>query len=120
MSTVPEPPDHSGGVLMLSGDLMFASRVRSAAESAGRGFQLSGSFPESDLSHVRMVILDLSTRSGLLPELAATHAERCPQARLVAYGPHVQADLLKSARAAGIETVLTNNQFHQQMATLIR
>jgi len=110
--------DLPGSVLMLSGDLMFASRVGTAARNAGLAFQLSGALPDSDLSEVRLVIVDLSTRSSLLPNLVTECTQRCPNARLIAYGPHVQTEKLNEARQAGVKTVLTNNQFDRQLGTL--
>jgi hypothetical protein len=110
----------SESVVMLSGDLMFASRVRSAAEASGLTFRFGGSLPEGDLRHVRYVVLDLSTRSGLVGDLAGQCAERCPQAELIAYGPHVQVDRLREAKAAGIPTVMTNGQFNERLSTLFR
>ena len=106
------------GVVMLSGDLMFASRVKSAAQRAGRTFQLSGSLPDGDLTSVAFVILDLATRSGVLPEISVQCADRCPHARLIAFGPHVQVEKLQAARQAGIEQVMTNGQFDRQLSTL--
>ncbi len=108
----------AAGVVMLSGDLMFASRVKSAAQRAGIAFQLCGSLPPGDLTSVAFVIVDLSTRSGVLPEIADQCADRCPDAKLIAYGPHVQVDRLEAARQAGIEMVMTNGQFDRQMSNL--
>jgi len=105
-------------VLMLSGDLMFASRVKSTVQRAGKEFRLSGSIPDGDLESTRFVIVDLSTRSGLLPDIVTQCAQRCPHARLIAYGPHVQVDKLSAARQAGIETVMTNGQFDREMSSL--
>ncbi len=110
--------DSADRVLMLSGDLMFSSRVKSAAERAGKQFQMGGSLPGGELDKIGFVIIDLSTRSGLLPEITQQCKARCPQARLIAYGPHVQADKLSAARKAGIETVLTNGQFDQALSRL--
>lgn len=109
---------HAGSVVMLSGDLMFASRVKSAAESAGLTFRIGGSLPEDQADAIRFVVLDLGTRSGLTSKIAGQCAQRCGQARLIAYGPHVQVDRLKAARDAGIETVLTNGQFDAALPQL--
>jgi hypothetical protein len=105
-------------VLMLSGDLMFSSRVKSAVERAGKRFQLSGSLPESKSEEIEFVIVDLSTRSGALAEIAEHCTQRCPQAKLIAYGPHVQVEKLEAARQAGIEIVMTNGQFDRQLSSL--
>ncbi len=107
-----------GSVVMLSGDLMFSSRVKAAAERAGLGFRISGSLPENETESIRYVILDLSTRSGLIDEIASQCTQRCPQAILIAYGPHVHVDKLNRARAASIPTVMTNGQFDSQLSSL--
>jgi hypothetical protein len=105
-------------VVFLSGDLIFASRVKAAAERADLAFRLSGSLPESETDSISYVILDLSTRSTLTAEIAAQCAQRCPHAKLVAYGPHVQTGRLAAAREAGIPVVMTRGQFDSKLATL--
>lgn len=110
----------SGSVVMLSGDLMFSSRVKSAAEQAGLTFRIGGSLPEDETEAIRYVVLDLSTRSGLTSTIAGQCAERCAGAQLIAYGPHMQAKRLAAAREAGIETVMTNGQFDAALAKIFR
>lgn len=105
-------------VLMLSGDLMFSSRVKSAAQRSGRQFRMSGRLPEEGAGSIEFVILDLSTRSGLVPDIVQQCQQHCPDARLIAYGPHVHVDKLRSAREAGISPVLTNGQFDASLATI--
>ena len=99
-----------GSVLFLSGDLIFASRVRAAATANGREFQLSGSLPD-ECQDVAFVIVDLSSRSKAVEGLMEACQRHCPDARVLAYGPHVQVARLKAAREAGIPTVLTRGQF---------
>jgi hypothetical protein len=118
MSDPTNSDSDSGSVVMLSGDLMFASRVRAAAQAAGLEFHFGGSLPEDDLSGVRYVVLDLSTRSGLAGTVGPACRERCPQAKVIAYGPHVHVDRLNAARAGGIENVMTNGQFNAQLQNL--
>lgn len=115
-----EPRQPAGRVLFLSGDLMFASRVRAAAEAAGLGFQLAGDVPEEGGDSIRYVVLDLATRGGLAAGLPERCAERCPGARLIAYGPHVQATKLHAAREAGVPTVLTRGQFDSRLGGLFQ
>ena len=107
-----------GSVVFLSGDLMFASRVRGAAENAGLRFRVGANLPDDDLADVRFVVLDLATRSGLTEEIASQCAERCPSADLIAYGPHVQANKLSTAKESGIPTVMTRGQFDSRLSTL--
>lgn len=105
-------------VLFLSGDLIFASRVKGAAQHAGFDFALRGSMPDSDTESIRYVILDLATLSSQTESLMAVCAERCPEAEVIAFGPHVQVVKLAAARDAGIPTVLTRSQFDTKLSTL--
>lgn len=105
-------------VAMLTGDLLFASKVKSVAQSAGWTFYMGGNLPASDTDKIQIVILDLSTRSGLINKIVDQCSAACPDARLIAFGPHVHVDKLKAAREAGIPTVLTNGQFDAGMAGL--
>ncbi len=97
---------------------MFASRVKAAAETAGLEFRFGGSLPTENTESIRFVVLDLSTRSGLTPEIVDQCADHCPAASLIAYGPHVQTAKLAGAKAAGIPTVLTRGQFDSKLSTL--
>lgn len=113
--------DSNPTVWFLSGDLIFSSRVKAAASNAGLGFRLLGSWPQQDAvadESVRFLIVDLSTKSNLLPTVVERADALCPAARRIAYGPHVQAGRLAAAREAGIETVLTRGQFDAQLSTL--
>ena len=108
-------------VAFLSGDLMFASRVKAAAENAGLTFWLGGALPDAgDTPPVAYVILDLATRASLTSEIAQQCEQRFPAARLIAYGPHVQIAKLKAARQAGIGTVLTRSQFDSVLGSIFR
>jgi hypothetical protein len=103
-------------VVFLSGDLMFASRVRGAAEAAGLGFQLTGSLPEDRM--IRWVIVDLATRSGSVDGLMQRCQQVCPDAKVLAYGPHVQVAKLEKAKQAGIPVVITRGQFDRSLGSL--
>lgn len=110
--------ESGGSVVMLSGDLIFSSRVKAAAERAGLLFRVAADLPEDETESIRFVVLDLSTRSKLATEIVTQCNERCPQAKLIAYGPHVQVEKLGKARAAGIAMVMTNGQFDSQLPRL--
>ena len=105
----------TGSVVMLSGDLLFSSRVKMAAQRAGLQFRVAGNLPDDETELIRFVVLDLSTRSKLTDQIADQCNERCPDAKLIAYGPHVQVNKLNKARESGITTVMTNGQFDSQL-----
>ena len=106
-------------VIFLSGDLMFASKVRVAVDATGGRMRMGGQLPDDDLSGVTHVVLDLSTRSKMAGVLVSQCDERCPQAKVIAYGPHVMVDRLNAAREGGIETVLTNGQFATNLTQIL-
>ena len=108
----------NGDVVFLSGDLMFASRVKASAQAAGLNFRFGGSLPSEDTKSIRFVVLDLATRSGLTPEIVSQCDQRCPAAKLIAYGPHVQTTKLAAAKEAGIPVVLTRGQFDSKLSSL--
>ncbi len=105
-------------VLFFSGDLIFASRVRGAAEMAGCEFKLAGRWPEPTPPHVRAAVLDLATKSKSIDAIVEAWRTHAPDSPLIAYGPHVQVEALRAARAAGVPTVLTRGQFDAALATL--
>lgn len=105
-------------VWFFSGDLLFASRVQSAAQRAGRPFSLMGKWPDSWTADPAWIIVDLSTRSGASSEIAQRAAANVPTARTLAYGPHVQPARLAQARQDGFASVLTRGQFDTALPTL--
>ncbi|MFG0254360.1 MAG: histidine kinase [Rhodopirellula sp. JB053] len=108
----------AGVVVFLSGDLIFASRVRAAAQAAGLEFQLAGNLPEQPSDQVRFILVDLSTRSKVVSGLMQSVEERFPNSQVVAHAPHVQVERLRDARQQGIPNVLTRGQFNEKLATL--
>ena len=113
-----DEPIGSPKVLLLSGDLLFASKVRVLVDRVGGQMKVAGNLPEGegDWTHV---VLDLGTRSKLATDLVSRCQRCCPRACVMAFGPHVQVDRLKLAREAGIEPVLTNSQFVSNFASML-
>lgn len=102
--------------LLLSDDLLFASRVTVTARAMGhtvtiartpsRMTELAAASPPG------AVILDLQNPGLDLPVLLAELRATCPpETRVVGYGSHVDAAVLKAARAAGVDPVLPRSQF---------
>jgi DNA-binding NarL/FixJ family response regulator len=112
-------------VLYLTGDLLFPSRVSGAAANLGVRLQIVGSVEKlleqaSNADACCLVLIDLSV-SGIDPH-AAVPAIRAqlPQARIVAYGPHVHEELIKAAADAGCDEVLSRGQFDREFGRLLR
>lgn len=106
------------GVWYFSGDLLFAGRVRGAAENAGLAFSLLSRWPQSAPSSPRWIIVDLATKSGGAAEICELAKAQFPDVPCLAFGPHVQAARLSQARQIGFDPVLTRSQFDSALPTL--
>jgi CheY-like chemotaxis protein len=108
----------------LTADLLFSSRVQSAAKSAG--VELAVVASPADLGEaavaqgVRQVILDLTAPGLDLATLVSQIRQAAPGARLVAYAPHVMKPRLAAARDAGCDLVLTRGQFDARRDELLQ
>lgn len=101
-------------LVFLSNDLFFAGRVRGACQLKGLEFVFSGKLPEAaEQSDVGMIAVDLSAPGNVASKVVPLARERFPEAKLIAYAPHVHKDDLASATEAGFDTVMTRGQFNQ-------
>lgn len=111
-------PSATQAVWFFSGDLLFASRVESAAVRSGIAFSLMGKWPENWTTPPGWIIVDLATRFGASAEVIAKAIELFPDAQTVAFGPHVQPARLSKARQDGFGAVLTRGQFDAALPSL--
>jgi DNA-binding NarL/FixJ family response regulator len=109
--------------VFVSSDLMFTSRLQSAATEVGTSLQTIAlaSGLKSQLSpDCQVVLIDLSMDNLDLPAAIATIRSAAPQARTVAFGAHVNESALAAAGDAGCDLVLSRGQFHKQYIELLR
>ena len=111
-------------VLLVSADLLFASRLAGAAERLAVTLETAAN-AQSALDRcaagpVKLVLLDLTLPgldvATLVAQLRA--AEHAPRA-IVAYGPHVHEAKLQAAEQAHCDAVLTRGQFNAQMEEVL-
>ena len=107
-------------------DLMFSSRISTAAKALGVAIRFARS-PEAIVEAVkatsaRLVILDLnSLRVQPLAAVAALKAEpSLAGVRTLGFVSHVQADLISQAREAGVDQVLARSAFVTQLPELLQ
>lgn len=107
-------------------DLMFSSRISTAAKGLGVEITFARS-AEAIVAAVkatsaRLVILDLnSQRVQPLEAVAALKADPALAAvRTVGFVSHVQADLIAQARDAGVDQVLARSAFVTQLPDLLQ
>jgi CheY-like chemotaxis protein len=108
--------------LLLSDDLMFASRITGSARSLGLVVKSAKSVDVLEnlarQESPRCVILDLANPTLKLEELLGRLREISSEMpRVVAYGSHVDAAGLKAARDAGCDVVLPRSAFVEQLPT---
>jgi DNA-binding NarL/FixJ family response regulator len=110
--------------LMLCDDLIFFSRVSGAARAAGLTVRMVRS--ASDLVAAAReaapggVIVDVHNPGLDLPALLLALKDACPtMPRVIAYGSHVEAAVLKAARQAGCDRVMPRSQFVEELETQV-
>jgi DNA-binding NarL/FixJ family response regulator len=103
----------------LTNDLLFSSRVTGVAQCVGIDLRVVSSVDKIS-GDVKLVLLDLTLASLDIATAVKSIKERCPGARIVAYGPHVQDQLLQAAADAGCDEVLSRGQFDREMERVVR
>ena len=117
MAEVPE----SRTILAIVDDLLVASRIREAAKRVGADVEAIGSTEEMivrlDAQRVNLVVVDLA-----IPDLdlkVTAEAARVRGVSVVAFYPHVDVELRRSARRAGIEHVYARSRFLRETAGIL-
>jgi CheY-like chemotaxis protein len=112
-------------VLVLVDDLMFLSKVRSAAARLGVQISTSRS-PAAPIEDMRqqkpaLVILDLNNRrADALATVAAMKEDpSLSTIPTVAFAGHTQLDLLAAARQSGVGEVLTKGAFTEMLPEIL-
>ena len=106
--------------LLLSDDLIFASRITFTARDLGLVVRQARS-PEALVALAREqtpggVLIDLANPGLDLPDLLRRLAEVCaPMPRVMASGSHVKTETLRAARAAGCRPVLPRSKFVEDL-----
>lgn len=106
-------------ILALVPDVFFGARLSDSARSLGYDLRRV-STPEALLEEMAaqqpvLVIVDLSRGTELLARIAAAAG----QARLIAFGPHVDTESHQAARAAGFHEVVANSRLAREGAALL-
>lgn len=99
-------------VIAVVPDLYFATRIAATAKAAGVALELVApqrAAARLAAADVSLVLLELSNRDTLA--LLAELKQAQPAVPIVAFGAHVEAALLRDARAAGADAVLPRSRF---------
>lgn len=109
--------------ILLCDDLLFSSRITATARAAGLPMRIVRSFAEIESmagNDARCVIIDLSLMPANIANAVARIRTAQRQPFVVAYGSHVDAALLRSAREAGCDVVLPRSKFVEQLPTELK
>ena len=111
-------------VIAVVDDLLFGSKIRSAAQAAGVDISFVHG-REAVAAAVRdgdpdLVLVDLEGQSGNAIEMIRLiRAETGPRVRIVAFGSHVNVDRLQAAKQAGSDQALARSAFVKVLPNLL-
>ncbi len=121
-SSGPAPGPVAAGVLA-SSDFFFTTRIRDTARALGLTVLVGSG--NAELARLlsqetpRLLIIDLDSQSAVLPEVSGWRAQ-LPDLQVIAFGSHVETELLGRAREAGCQKVLARSRFTTQLAELLQ
>lgn len=112
-------------LLLLTKDLFFLPTVKAEAQQHGFQVRCESSLkpppatPPAD-EKVGVCVVDLNCAPlHELPDLFSRLRDVYPQAKLIAFGPHVQIERLNAAKHAACDAVLTRGQVTGQLGKLL-
>ena len=111
-------------IVLLTNDLMVASRIEGAAARAGVPFQ-SAANADDALSRgaangATLFLVDLSTAPMDITSIVGrAHSMTVPPPTIIGFGPHVHKERLAAARAAGCDEVLSRGQFFADLEAIV-
>src|SRR5438128_8578472 len=105
---------------LLSDDLLFTSRITGTASALGLRVKAARSLDALNAliaqEPPRCILIDLSLAGQSISELARSWQEAAsPPPRIVGYGSHVDAAMLRAAREAGCDPVLPRSKFVEEL-----
>ena len=110
----------SGGIaimklLLMVRDLMFSSRIISAAKEAGVDYDVIRDPAKLESQSADLLILDLN-QAGTIE--AASRWKTATGGCTLGFVSHVDTGIIDEAKQAGIERVMSRGQFTQQLPNL--
>ena len=121
MTSEPSPPARNP-ILALVSDLIFAAKINAHTRATGVESVIVRSAAEVarklDERPHRLFLVDLDMAEEGLKAIADA-ASRSNRPFVLAFGSHVNEDLLQSAREAGADEVMPRSRFHTQLPDLL-
>ena len=122
----PEGVAPAGGVIVaLNRDLMFGALIRNAARALGYEVDFARD-TERFVDAIRertpppvLAVVDMNGPLDWGPIRAAT-ADPAVPTPFLGFGPHVDVEGRRAAKAAGLDRIVTNGEFHRDAVGLLR
>ena len=118
--TVPEGPVG----LLLGRDLIFTTKVVGTAQALGLKVIPVGNAALISTMIARWrpvaVFVDLAAGDLVTPSALIGYQAECPGTPFIAFGSHVDADVLQAAREAGCAEVMPRSRFSAELPDLLR
>lgn len=96
--------------LLLDDNLMSSMRLSSQLERLGYTVQIRRAVPETANEDTALVIINLGSRGMDGVQFIGEARERLTGARVVGFCGHLEIEIRRAAKAAGIDKILTNDQ----------
>jgi len=99
--------------LLLDDNLMSATRLQTQLERLNLRVQTARVVPETETLNGQtptLVLINLGSRGLNGVALASVCRERFSQARVVGFCGHLETEIRRAAKAAGVQKILTNEQ----------
>jgi hypothetical protein len=125
----PDPPAESGTSklvgLLLSRDLIFITKIKETAADLGYSIMVASTETQAksmiEEHHPKVVFFDVALRDVVAPSAVRAYQKLAgTNVWFVAFGPHVERDLLATAKAAGCHAVLARSKFAAELPELMR
>ena len=115
---------HAPFGILLSQDLFFGSKVTGTAEAMGLRVESLGSAAKLSerlaTGACRLVLIDLAMAGFDLAQIVSLAHGASGSAKVIAFGAHVQTDLLDEARNAGCDDVMPRSKFSATLSEILR
>lgn len=109
--------------IALVSDLMFSSKITATANSVGASVAIVRTLEqlENELTSnpATIVMIDLETTAADPIEAITQCVNAQPKPRIIAFGPHVNVDLLTKASDAGADDVMPRGAFTANLPQLL-
>lgn len=107
-------PSHMA--LLLDDNLMTSGRIASQLQHAGYHASTLSRLPDKKIgTEPAVVLINLSSRQFGNGSVITKCREKFPEARIVGFCGHLEVELRRTAKAAGIDKLLTNEQVLSQL-----